>query len=68
MSRKQGKEPAPGPSPPRRVVLSVKGSDAWKAWLVKMITFSRLPTAYVIDLALRDYAEKIGYSDQPPPR
>lgn len=63
---KAGKTPAqPGP---RSTVLTIKGTDEWKAWLNGLSDFLRIPTSTVVDLALVQYAKTEGYTEQPPKR
>jgi hypothetical protein len=50
-----------------RTIMSIKGSVDWRAWLADLAVHTRLMSkATVIDVALADYAEKIGF--RPPPR
>jgi hypothetical protein len=54
--------------PPRSVVLTIKGTDAWRAWLEKLADHSRMPASTVVDLALIDFAKKIGFEEEAPKR
>lgn len=49
-------------------VISIKGSPAWKAWLDALSRHCRMPKAVLIDVALAEYAAKIGFEPEPPPR
>jgi hypothetical protein len=51
---------------PRRVVLQMKGSDAWKEWLDELARHLRMPTSAAVDNALVQYAKTHGF-DKPAP-
>ena len=63
MAKKRGK---PGPSKPKQMVVGLRGSPEWKDWLDRFADHCRLNKVDVIDLALVDYAAKMGF--EPPPR
>ncbi len=63
--RKAAQPPEPGP---RRVVLQMKGSDAWKGWLDRMSKFFRTPTSTLVDHALVRYAAEMGFEEEAPER
>jgi hypothetical protein len=62
MARPKRKEP------PRSVVLTIKGTDAWRDWLERLADHSRMPASTVVDLALIDFAKKIGFEEEAPKR
>jgi hypothetical protein len=53
---------------PQKTILSLKGADEWKDWLARLTDFSRMPTAVLIDVALKEWAERHGFPDPPPKR
>jgi hypothetical protein len=50
----------------RRNVVSIRGTEAWRDWLMGLARHRRLAAADVIDQALVEYARAHGY-DVPPP-
>jgi hypothetical protein len=62
---KRPPEPEPGP---RRIVLQLKGTDAWKEWLARLSKFLRTPTSTMVDHALLRYAKEQGFPEPPPER
>jgi hypothetical protein len=52
----------------RETILSLKGSSQWRAWFEELAVQSRLNKSILIDLALADYAKKIGFLKPPPKR
>jgi hypothetical protein len=52
----------------RRNVVSIRGTEAWRDWLMGLARHSRLAAADVIDQALVEYAKAHGYNDPPPLR
>jgi hypothetical protein len=63
---KSGKS-GPGPAP-RRNIVSIRGAEAWRAWLMALAAHRRLKASDVIDQALTEYAQKYGYPERVPPR
>lgn len=71
MARKKdrGKEPEKRPEPSaRRNVVSIRGTEEWRDWLMELAAHRRLKAADVIDQALIEYAQKYGYTKPAPPR
>jgi hypothetical protein len=64
------KKPGPRPSPGgrRKVVLALKGTDAWREWFEGFCRYMRAPGATVADQAIAKYAKESGYSEEPPGR
>lgn len=58
----------PAKADPKRSVVSVRGSDEWRDWLMELSAFRRLKATDVIDQALVEYAEKYGFKKPAPPR
>ena len=52
----------------RRNVVSIRGTEAWRDWLMELAAHRRLKAADVIDQALIEYAQKHGYIEPAPPR
>ena len=50
------------------LVLQVRGSLEWKAWLEELAKFDRATVADVADRAIAAYARSIGYPKAPPLR
>lgn len=55
----------PVPAPIRRSIVNIRGTEAWRDWLVSYATFRRVPVAVVIDLALAEAAKRDNF--EPPP-
>jgi hypothetical protein len=53
---------------PQKSVHVVKGSDEWRDWLARLTDFSRMPTSVLVDVALKEWAERNGFPDPPPKR
>jgi hypothetical protein len=68
MSRKKRSEPPQVEPGPRKVVLQMKGTDAWKEWLEQLAKHLRTPTSTVVDHALVRYAKEMGFNIEPPER
>ena len=64
--KRRGRPKASGESP-KGNVLSVRGSQDWRAWVGRLADHSRLKVADVIDRALLAYAKQEGF-DEPAPR
>lgn len=52
----------------RKNVVSIRGTEAWREWLMGLAAHKRLKAADVIDQALIEYAERHGYPKPAPPR
>jgi hypothetical protein len=62
-------EPAPEPGPVlRKNVISIRGTEAWRDWLMRLAKHKRLNATDVIDQALVEYAERHGFEEAPPER
>jgi hypothetical protein len=68
MPRKKPNEPAQPEPTPRKVVLQMKGTDAWKEWLELLGKHLRTPTSTVVDHALVRYAKEMGFDREAPER
>lgn len=53
---------------PRRTVLTIKGTEAWRLWLEELGKHLRTPTSTVVDHALVRYAKEMGFSKEAPER
>jgi hypothetical protein len=67
MARKNPKGPRPEPGA-RRNIVSIRGTEAWRDWLMGLAEHRRLKAADVIDQALIEYAERYGYKVPAPRR
>jgi len=69
VARKQSK-PAPQPAPENRkpLVIQVRGSEAWKAWVDKVAEADGRPLAALVERALIAYAKTVGVDDPMPKR
>jgi hypothetical protein len=50
------------------IAVTLRGSEAWKAWVEGLANHCRLDVAKVIDRALIDYARKEGFNKEAPRR
>lgn len=72
--RKSKPEPKPPVAPEpeakdqRPIVITYKGDLEYKRWLQRLAVHSRQSVAMVVDLALIDFAKKIGFTEPAPPR
>lgn len=57
-----------GQGEPRKNVVSIRGTEAWRDWLMGLASHRRLKAVDVIDQALVEYAQKYGYPEPPPKR
>lgn len=60
--------PAPRDRPRRPVILAMRGTEAWKAWIDRLARHCRLTTTTLVDQALVRYAEEVGFKEPPPER
>jgi hypothetical protein len=68
MAKKKTAKPAPQAPSARKVVLQMKGTDAWKDWLDGLGKHLRTPTSTIVDHALVKYAKEVGYGREAPER
>jgi hypothetical protein len=68
MAKKSAKATPKGGDEPRKNVVSIRGTEAWRAWLMGLAAHRRLKAVDVIDQALIEYAKKYGYTEEAPPR
>jgi hypothetical protein len=52
----------------RRTVITIKGTEDWKAWLERLSKYLRTPTSTIVDHALVKYAKDQGFGEPPPER
>jgi hypothetical protein len=64
--KRRGRPKGPAESP-KGNVLSIRGSQEWRAWVGRLADHSRLKVADVIDRALLTYAKQEAF-DEPAPR
>jgi hypothetical protein len=62
MAKKKAKQ-----SKARETILSMRGYPEWSQWLTELAEEARTTRAGAIDLALAQFAKRIGFR-QPPPR
>ena len=55
-------------SKPRRTVITIKGTEEWKAWFENFAKFLRTPGSTIVDHALVRYAKESGFEDEAPVR
>lgn len=70
-----GRRPGVGPKggrpraeSPKRQVVSLRGSEAWRDWLNGLADHCRIPATTLVDVALAKYAKDMGYGVDPPKR
>lgn len=71
MPPKKPKKPTPGrpkTENPKRSLASLKGSEEYAEWLESLTDHSHLPTAILIEQALREWAENHGFTKPQPKR
>ena len=49
-------------------VLTIKGTDEWRAWLEELADYLRTPTSTIVDHALVRYAKEMGFPKEAPKR
>ena len=60
--------PEPQPTPTQRTLVSLKGNERWAAWLRGLSDHVGVPATNVVDMALKSYAQQVGYPDPMPRR
>jgi hypothetical protein len=70
VAKKKGKPvPAePDDSGRKPMVVQVRGSQEWKAWVEELAEIDGIPLAMMVDRALRLYARHLGFDKTPPKR
>ena len=68
MAKKKTVPAKPAEPGPRRTVLTIKGTDAWREWLEGLGKHLRTPTSTIVDHALVRYAKEVGYTNEAPER
>jgi hypothetical protein len=68
MARTKGPGRRAAKPEPKKSVVSIRGTDAWREWLMGLAAHRRLRATDVIDHALIEYAAKYGYNEPAPPR
>jgi hypothetical protein len=73
MAKKQPKggsaeDPQAKPKTKQNTILVYKGSEAVESWLRELAEFSGLPITNTVDLALKQYAERIKFPKAMPKR
>jgi hypothetical protein len=68
MAKKAAKVVPFGDNEPRKNVVSIRGTESWREWLMGLAAHRRLKAVDVIDQALIEYAKKYGYTEEAPPR
>lgn len=53
---------------PKAVGLAIRGSVAWRDWVMELADFRRLKATDVMDQALVEYAERHGFAKPAPKR
>lgn len=51
-----------------RVMVTIRGTEAWRAWLGELAEFLRSRPTDVIDQALIKYAKEMGFDKEAPKR
>lgn len=51
----------------KSALIGAKASDAFQEWYAGLLEFTRLPSSTLVELALIEYAKKVGY-DPPAPK
>lgn len=64
-ARPRGRPPV---EEPKRNVLSLRGTVAWRDWLQELAKHCRLPASAVVDQAIVSYARQQGFKTPPPER
>jgi hypothetical protein len=50
------------------LVVQIRGSLEWKAWVERVAEFDRHSVAEFADRAMAEYAQRIGFAERPPRR
>jgi hypothetical protein len=65
---KKRTEPASSPKPSQRTLVSLKGNEQWAAWLRGLSDHVCLPATNVVDMALKEYAQRVEFPIPMPKR
>ena len=68
MAKKKTARPKTPEPATRKNVVSIRGTENWRDWLMGLAAHRRLKASDVIDQALIEYAERHGYTREAPPR
>jgi hypothetical protein len=61
-------KPAKGKSLPPAIAVTLRGSEAWKAWIERGAKFCRTDVAKLIDASVIDYLKGRGFEEEAPAR
>jgi hypothetical protein len=64
--KKAGRPPSSGVA--REHVLGIRGTPAWKRWVVEFAAHCRMDLADLVDHSLAEFAKLKGFADVPPKR
>lgn len=57
------------PLPPKKgTIIAYKGSDEFAGWVKRLAAHVRLPVTNTFDMALKAYAESVGFDESQPKR
>jgi hypothetical protein len=65
MSKKKAHQQAKGEETIRKNVISVRGTEAWRDWLIEYAAFRRVPVTSLIDQVLNEAAKRDGFKLPP---
>lgn len=52
----------------KKPIYLVRGSGEWEAWSRELVEYSGMPAPVLIDVALRLWAKRNGFTKEPPKR
>jgi hypothetical protein len=52
----------------RELLTAIKGTPEWKAWVLGLADFLRVPLPVLMDNALCNYARQVSFEPEPPKR
>ena len=65
MAKKKAPQQAKGEETIRKNVISVRGTEAWRDWLIEYAAFRRVPVTSLIDQVLNEAAKRDGFKLPP---
>jgi hypothetical protein len=65
MAKKKPARPMKSAEPVRKNIISVRGTEEWRDWLIEYAAFRRVPVTSLIDQVLNEAAKRDGFALPP---